>query len=217
MVRFVGTVCLAMVSCCPLAWAGEEGTPSSEKQHPLFCWVEMKRHPEPVLRARPGTWEASWFGVGSANNVNWPDGRMRMYHRGSDRGEYNVQLGVAYSDDGVNWQRDKRNPIWVNDWDYFHMIYTGSNKKNGTGYRWGYAWSTDGIHWTKSPQNPIFLPSPKGAWDAGKVSTHQIYRTGADTYNIYYSGAPTPKATYEGVGLVRARLQKLVSPSKSKR
>ena len=72
----------------------------------------------------------------------------------------------------------------------------------------GYAESQDGIHWVKSQDNPIFIPGSEGAWDAGKVSTHIICRTGPDTFNVYYSGAPSPEATYSGIGLIHGRLTK---------
>jgi predicted GH43/DUF377 family glycosyl hydrolase len=330
-------VVLGLIILSRLCGHGHGADPAAASQpdrEPLFRWVKMERHPQPVLRARPGTWEASWFGVDCMIRA---DGRMRMYYSASDVGNTNTQLGVAYSEDGIAWQRDRRNPVWVNDWQhflrdvrvyrfegiddywlyysdgdqhldlahsrdgihwensphnpileisqdweglvmqpsvvrlgetwymwyatysrgkarntglatsadgirwtkhegnpvlvvgedgawddysafqpyvfrqdgYFHMIYTGSSKRNKTGYRWGYAWSEDGIRWTKSPDNPIFVPGPAGSWDGGKVSTHQPLRTGPRTFDIYYSGAPEPGHTYVGIGLVRAELRKM--------
>ena len=134
--------------------------------------------------------------------------------------------GMATSTDGVHWTKHDANPVlplgepgawddysafqpWVFRQDgYLHMLYTGSSRENGTGYRTGYAWSRDGVHWTKSPDNPIFVPGSEGAWDAGKVSGHVLHRTGPGTYNIYYSAARTPGATYLGHGLVQGRLMR---------
>ena len=336
LLRFAGFVCLAIVTCCSSSRAGEGDSPSKEAKEPLFRWVEIKPHPEPVLRARPGTWESQWFTVGNVIRV---DGRVRLYYEASSpKSNADSRLGVAHSDDGVAFERHKDNPIWEKkgnwqhflrdvrvyqfegeegywlyysdgdrhldlahstdgihwknsphnpiltvsqpweglvmqesvlklgprkwcmwystysgkprvtglatstdgvhwtkhkgnpifltgkpgQWDdysafqpsvfrqdgYFHMIYTGSNAKNKTGYRAGYAWSKDGIHWTKSPDNPVFVPGPKGAWNAGKVSCHQIDRAGPGAYRVYFAGAPAPRATYIGIGVVRARLQK---------
>ncbi|MFC1714205.1 hypothetical protein ACFL6S_11070 [Candidatus Poribacteria bacterium] len=135
--------------------------------------------------------------------------------------------GMATSKDGINWSKHEDNPVLPlgkpGEWDdysafqpyvfyqdgYFHMIYTGSSKEVGTDYACGYALSEDGIHWVKSPDNPIIGPGPEGAWDAGKVSTHVVWRTGSDTYNIYYNGAPSPGATYVGIGLVQGQLMKV--------
>jgi predicted GH43/DUF377 family glycosyl hydrolase len=294
-----------------------------------YRWV-LSRYPgNPVLRAIPGTWEAEWFSVDSV--IRRKD-RLYLYYHGSDKGNRNTQLGLAFSSDGITWTRDPDNPVWKNAWhfglrdvrvyqlgesdfwlyysdfdehidlahstdgihwknfdrnpvlapsqdwesllmqecvlrlgeqwymwystyegkprvtglatsndgihwtkyarnpvlrlgepgqwdDYsafqptvlfqdgsFHMLYTGSSKKNPTGYQWGYALSKDGVRWTKSPENPIFTPGPSGNWDAGKVSGHPIVRTGPDSFYIYYGGASSPDDTYRGIGLVEARL-----------
>jgi predicted GH43/DUF377 family glycosyl hydrolase len=316
---------------------------ATEKQsEKRFRWIDLNRRSEPVLRACPGTWEDNWFCVDKVIQV---DGRMRMYYEASaPGGNTDMSLGVAFSDDGVAWQRYSGNPIWqkrapngvqnwhnflrdvrvyqigpadfrmyysdgdkhidlafskdgldwtnyqdnpvlarTQDWEdlvmqeailrlgetdwrmwystyervpkkprvtgyatstdgihwtkfkdnpmfglgekgtwddfsafqptvfqqdgYFHMIYTGSSKANPTGYKFGYAWSKDGVSWTKSPQNPIFV-GVEGDWDGGKVTGHEVFRTGPDTYNIYYTGAASPKAPKLGIGLIQARLQR---------
>jgi len=92
---------------------------------------------------------------------------------------------------------------------YYDMIYTGSNAKNNTGYRWGDAWSPHGIQWKKSPNNPFFGPGPESARGGGKAIAHQLPRTGPDTYKMYYCGAPRPSVTYIGIGLVQGRLEKV--------
>ena len=155
------------------------------------------------------------------------DDKWYMWYSTYDGGKPRV-TGMATSKNGVNWDKYEGNPVLPlgepSQWDdysafntfvvyqdgYFHMLYTGSSKKNPTGYRWGYALSEDGVHWVKSPDNPIFVPDAEGAWDAGKVSTHVICRMGPGSFNIYYSGAPSPKATYAGVGLVQGQLTMVV-------
>ncbi len=296
-----------------------------------YRWALERHAGNPVLRARPGDWDAEWFVAESVIRVN---NQLRLYYTGSDKGNRNSQLGVAFSENGVNWTRSTENPIWRDAWEfllrdvrvyqfgpkdfwmyysdydrhidlarspdgihwtnyphnpvltvnqawevmimqesvlkigrlwlmwystyegkprvtgmatsqdgihwtkygcnpvlplgapgewddysafqpevfrrdgYYHMLYTGSNKQNPTGYQWGYALSKDGIHWSKSPDNPILTPGGSGMWDSGKICCHTILPTGPGRFNIYYGAAPTPKDTYRGIGLVRARLVK---------
>ena len=316
---------------------GQEETMISEEKIDFpYKWNLKRHHGNPVLRPVPGTWEFEWFGVATVIRI---DDEFYMYYRGSDTGNKNTQIGLAFSKDGATWTRYKENPVWRMDnweyfirdarvyqfggeelwmyytdgdrhidlalstdgihwknsqhnpilgvsqewenrvmqesvvkldkewymwystygggkprvtgmakskdginwdkyegnpvlplgkpgeWDdysafntfvfhqdgYFHMLYTGSSRRSGTGYRWGYAVSKDGINWVKSPDNPIFVPDVEGTWDAGKVSTHVICRMGPNSFNIYYSGAPSPGATYAGVGLVQGQLTRVAS------
>jgi beta-1,2-mannobiose phosphorylase / 1,2-beta-oligomannan phosphorylase len=334
------SVVLAIAMSCGSLHAQDNS--SQEKQcEASFRWIDINRHSEPVLRARPGTWEDNWFCVDKVIQV---DDQMRMYYEASAPGKNTaMSLGVAFSKDGIAWERYSKNPIWqkesngvqnwhnflrdvrvyqfgpadfrmyysdgdqhidlafskdglewenyesnpvltrtqdwedlvmqesilrINDldwrmwystyekvpkkprvtgyatstdgihwtkfkdnpmfelgekgtWDdfstfqpcvfqqdgYFHMLYTGSSKTNPTGYKFGYAWSKDGIAWTKSLQNPLFV-GVAGDWDGGKVTGHEVFRTGPNTYNIYYTGAVTPTAPKVAIGLIQAKLIK---------
>ena len=328
---------LAITASSCSSRADEGSTPNAEKG-PTFRWVEFHRRSQPILRARPGTWEDNWFCMDKVIQV---DGRMRLYYEASSPGSNkDMSLGVAFSNDGIVWERYEGNPIWKKqsggvqnwhhflrdvrvyqfgpadfwmyysdgdqhidlafsedglswknyehnpvlaptqewedlvmqesilrlgqtdwrmwystyqkkprvtgyatstdgihwtkfeknpifglgkkgEWDdftafqptvfqqdgYFHMLYTGSDATNPIGYKWGYAWSKDGLAWTRSPQNPLFV-GVKGEWDGGKVTGHDVFRTGPETYHIYYTGAPATDAPKRGIGLIRAKLLK---------
>ena len=68
-----------------------------------YKW-DLERHPRnPVLRAVPGTWEATWFVV---DDVILMDSKFYMYYSGSDESSNrNSQLGLAFSEDGITWTR----------------------------------------------------------------------------------------------------------------
>jgi predicted GH43/DUF377 family glycosyl hydrolase len=326
------------MAAVPLSARAQGGGSAGGAKEPTFRWVEFQRREEPVLEARPGTWEDNWFCVDKVLQV---DGQMRLYYEASSPGtNKDMSLGVAFSQDGVRWERHAANPIWKKEsngsrnwhhflrdvrvyqfapaefrmyysdgdqhidlafsedglcwrnyehnpiltptqpwedlvmqesilrlgeadwrmwystyqkkprvtgyatstdgirwtkheanpifvvgekgtWDdftafqptvfqqdgYFHMLYTGSDATDPIGYKWGYAWSKDGISWTRSPKNPLFV-GVKGEWDGGKVTGHEVFRTGPNTYNIYYTGAAATNAPKRGIGLIQARLEK---------
>jgi hypothetical protein len=68
---------------CPLS-IGQAVEPPAAETQPPFRW-ELRRHSDnPVLRARPGTWEAGWFTVESVIQV---DGQYYMYYTGAREGD----------------------------------------------------------------------------------------------------------------------------------
>ena len=82
-----------------------------------YRWDMKRYHGNPVLRPVPGTWEVEWFGVATVIQIN---GKFYMYYRGSDVGNKNTQLGLAFSKDGFTWTRYKENPVWrLGNWEYF--------------------------------------------------------------------------------------------------
>ena len=197
---------------------GQEETMISEEKIDFpYKWNLKRHHGNPVLRPVPGTWEFEWFGVATVIRI---DDEFYMYYRGSDTGNKNTQIGLAFSKDGATWTRYKENPVWrMDNWEYFirdARVYQFGGEELWMYYTDGdrhidLAHSTDGIHWVRSPDNPIFVLDVEGTWDAGKVSTHVICRMGPNSFNIYYSGAPSPGATYAGVGLVQGQLTRVAS------
>ena len=108
------------------------------------------------------------------NNVHNPyviqDGlEYKMYYSGEDGGGVFL-IGMATSDDGVNWEKHEGNPIlqtgYYPEWDYsnvnnpcvyhdgemYHMWYNGYGTLS---WAVGYAFSFDGFEWEKYPDNPV--------------------------------------------------------------
>jgi predicted GH43/DUF377 family glycosyl hydrolase len=143
-----------------------------------------------------------------------------MYYDGTSGNS--ESLGLAVSDDGINWEGytvggvavpvltgshvsgawdqnyvSRATVLKEND-DTFDMWYSGGVTTMDQGI--GYASSTDGINWTRDP-NPIFSASDGVAWRANRTYTpvvigDQMWFTGKDNsgnYTIgYATGVPEP-------------------------
>ena len=150
--------------------------------NPLGPWTPDQ---EPLLR--PGS-SSEWDGVQVSHpRVVRSDQGYALYYSG-----YNAQgrmaIGVAFSQDGINWQKyndsstsvspyAESDPILVatDPWEYHSlqhpgvvrtpdgwvMIYRtpGLNGNVGSQVALGLATSDDGISWTKYTNNPIMIPS----------------------------------------------------------
>lgn len=113
-------------------------------------------------------------------------------------------IGYATSRDGIVWEKDARNPIFVPDeknwWEmtkveacfvmkedgWYYMFYMGVNGDYHSGI--GLARSRDGVaHWERHPDNPI-VAGTDGLWDHGGTCKTAVLRTG-DGYQMWYNGA----------------------------
>jgi predicted GH43/DUF377 family glycosyl hydrolase len=123
-------------------------------------------------------------GVFNAQILHISDTSWYMWFSGLDISNFNSQVGLAVSSDGLNWQRYSEDPVLsrgaYGSWDYtvvyagtvlfdegiYKMWYTGMN---GSDYNIGYAASSDGITWAKYEDNPILHSSanPKVIKTAG--------------------------------------------------
>ena len=142
--------------------------------------------------------------------------RFVMYYDGTTGAD--EFLGLAVSNDGLNWQgyNDGANPVldssasgWDSGYvafgtvikegdDVFHLWFSGGNDStlnNGIGY----ASSTDGINWVKDAGNPIFHKTDGVDWRDNRTYTpmvigDEMWFTGKDLETgVYAIGYATPE------------------------
>lgn len=149
----------------------------------------------PVLFAKDSTsWEYKLqvVDVEKINNVYY------MYYHGKN-GVFDQKIGLAYSQDGISWQRHQNNPIMeaTSLWegtgvyypsvrkvgDKFIMVYSNSGASEQA---IGLAYSTDGIVWEKDVNNPILRTSDIGN-NMDKINYPQIIQ--ANNQDILYFSA----------------------------
>ncbi|MCL5072284.1 MAG: hypothetical protein M1308_15545, partial [Actinobacteria bacterium] len=115
------------------------------------------------------------------------DNKYYMWYTGMDKNA-KMQIGLATSDDGINWEKGHQNPILIPDikntseslgilepsvifvdnrFDMFYTRYDSLNK--GISYI-NFAFSLDGINWNKYENNPILTPGEARDWESGGLS-----------------------------------------------
>ncbi len=192
---------LATASCTPTA------TETAERDH--FPGSKLHKVGAVLTLGEPGSFDDGMV----ESPVVWFDenaGRYGMvytaYHRidTTTRGYKAVdrpQVGLAWSDDLVNWERDPRSPIfgpsddpdspdshgtpgpymWYENGTYY-LYYFGTTD---SGYERGMktmnmATSTDLVNWTRNPNNPIIRPEGDGwrneaIWHPNIVKVDGLY------------------------------------------
>jgi predicted GH43/DUF377 family glycosyl hydrolase len=179
-------------------------------------WIKYQGNP--VLdRGVPGSWDSGDVSTGC---VLLKDERYMMWYTGGTSSLSSLRIGLATSEDGVNWVKSASNPVLTvspDSWDrgyvicphvIFHdgmykMWYRGIKDagKNNTGASIGYATSADGEHWVKYPGNPVLTLGPSADWDSRVLMTAHVLVEG-DTYKMWYSGC----------GATRCRIGYATSP-----
>lgn len=160
------------------------------------------KHPDPV-------WEGFYM---AADPCVIRDGNTyRMFFTGFLPEPDRSLIGMATSDDGINWDwatpTDENNPISIaldgrpGEWDQFletahvmkvgnefWMYYTGyipDPNRFVNPYEIGLATSTDGINWTRVSDEPVYRLAETGP-DNGAMTSPAVVRWGGVFYMIYF-------------------------------
>jgi predicted GH43/DUF377 family glycosyl hydrolase len=162
--------------------------------------VNWEKYPNPVLMSTAG-WE-SQIASSSAIKVRTT---YYLYYYG--RNLLHLNIGLATSNDKINWTRYHGNPILTSDqpWEetgvyYPSVIMRGKEYimiyMNASGTGFGKATSSDGINWRKDDSNPFFTKEDTfNNWADDKIAypfyirnnnSERIYYTGFDSWNFSY-------------------------------
>jgi predicted GH43/DUF377 family glycosyl hydrolase len=185
--------------------------------------VGATKRPKPALEAGPrGSWDER--GVADPYLVQ-AAGRLYMFFLGQDRAR-RQRLGVAVSDDGIQWTKSLKNPILELGppgsfdenglgepavWPQFGkwwMLYTGRDKKEWR--RTGLAVSTDGIKWEKVGEKAL-LDVGEG-WNSRVVCDPEIEVQNDGTVRVWFGGGNRPEPAENlhgqiGFGVLRPVVQ----------
>jgi hypothetical protein len=136
-----------------------------------------------------------------------------MYYSGRNALD-RLQIGVSFSEDGLNWRKYVNNPIvscgppenWDADSVYcpvvwkdrevWNMIFTGIASNH---YQIGLAQSDDGLEWFKSRHNPVFCSSRRSSVNAfGKPETEGwgLFSDDSGYYLLHNSVTKKPREVY---------------------
>lgn len=172
-----------------------------------------------------GTWDER--GVADPYVIEF-EGKYYLYYLGMNN-EYVQKLGVAISEDGINWVKNIKNPIMdvgsIEDFDtnglgepsifyeapYFYMIYTGRDKNEIRDI--GIAISTDGINFKKINNIGIFngKATNSGRWNSRVICDTTIIKIDGQYY-MYYGGGDSaePAQNLNGeIGLALLRVKEV--------
>lgn len=168
--------------------------------------VEMLNGGDPVLR--PGNASAWDSHIWGSHYVMIVDDTFYMFYTGARSTSLKDprHIGLATSDDGIEWVRHKDNPILrsrVDDYDYtnimspvvlhkdgqWQMWYAGNHGNNANNTRQDvdicYATSIDGISWTKYPDNPV-IPNGGASWRDLDLRPADIRWKRTGVYVLYF-------------------------------
>ncbi|RMG95064.1 MAG: hypothetical protein D6706_12890, partial [Chloroflexi bacterium] len=129
---------------------------------------------------------------------------LKMWYAGSAQSHIfgGLNIGYAWSLDGINWTRYSGNPVMTerpgewDDWevadpvvlqdgDTLRMWYGGrplSSPSSPAGGAIGYATSVDGIHWNRLSA-PVLERGAAGEWDDGIIVPGKVIKEGS-TYKM---------------------------------
>ncbi|PZS02527.1 MAG: hypothetical protein DLM69_03940, partial [Candidatus Chloroheliales bacterium] len=185
--------------------------------------VNFTAQQQPVLPAgHDGQWDSAQTLRPSIVEQSPPDARLvqklglttvpprlyLMYYNGF--GSEESAVGLAYSSDGLSWQRYAGNPIvTAENAEGSAGIYTSfALREAGTTYLYYHTGSDlylmlsqDGVDFTPYSADPILRHGEANTWNAGLVYGAFVRRTDAGGYVMYYNGIPAQDAPYGMIGM----------------
>ncbi|MCS7052924.1 MAG: hypothetical protein NZM09_04230, partial [Ignavibacterium sp.] len=124
------------------------------------------------------------------------DSKYLLYYIGRNYPNYNI--GLAVSNDGINFEKYSGNPILTanQNWEVYGVMYPTIYLENGI-YKmvyhdagnngFGYAYSIDGFHWTKDSRNPFFRKNnTANNWGSNGIAYPSYIKVNNEE-RIYYS------------------------------
>ncbi len=127
--------------------------------------ISWTKYNNPVLSPSISGWDSKATTIGA---IYEEDGSYKMYYNGFSDAHGTWSIGLAVSNDGINWEKHPT-PVLEgieNTWeaqitagdvelvgDKYYLYFTG--RRNQTQHKIGLATSFDGITWTRHSSNPI--------------------------------------------------------------
>lgn len=166
-----------------------------------------------ILSPEPGTWEG---GAIAANGSAIADESGILYYYQAGEGDH-VQIGLARSRNGHQWQRNGSPVLPVGPWgswdergvgdpyviragENYYMFYLGQDRARRQ--RIGVAMSREGVSWYKLRSNPILELGDYGAFDAQGLGEPAVW-TARGYYWMLYTGRDRDEV--RRLGLARSR------------
>jgi predicted GH43/DUF377 family glycosyl hydrolase len=156
----------------------------------------------------------SWTNVQTTNIIasdsGWDNGRVTtgallrknnqyyMYYNAFSKNNPVFQCGLAFSADGIEWQKYSQPVLTAPSWGYsvvtsdiiavdsMYIMYFSGATSNGN--RVGLAISYDGINWSHYGNGPVL--SPTNVWEGNSVYAPSVKKEGNIYTMVYMGGKP---------------------------